>query len=224
MGSQIKQVAQSGRELLLALIEVILPERARSARVRTKKIPDFALVPVEHSLLGVRIVTLLDYRDPNVSDLILALKYQHSVRAAELCAEALADYLQEEIASLRVFSSRPILLVPMPLHASRARTRGFNQMERVLSRLPRDLFLGKHCRVSDTALIRIKPTQQQTRLSRIERLQNVADAFKADPSEVKNTHVILIDDVTTTGATFASAAKPLQKAGAIVTLIALARA
>jgi predicted amidophosphoribosyltransferase len=166
----------------------------------------------------------LDYKDPHVIDLVRALKYEHSGPAADICAAALADYLREEISGLRVFSPRPIILAAMPLHSSRVRERGFNQMQKVLSRLPSEFRTGELSRISDKAIMRTKPTSQQARLTRSERLDNVADAFAAFPAEVRGAHVILIDDVTTTGATLVSAAKPLRKAGALVSLIALARA
>lgn len=209
---------------LLPILDVILPERARAARIRGRSIRDFALVPTEHSLLDQKIITLLDYKDPSVSDLIRALKYEHSGHAALICAEALADYLREEIASLRAFSPRPILLVPMPLHVSRIRERGFNQMQKVLAYLPKEFKDGTFSRTSDNALKRIKATPQQARLSREARLKNVADAFAVGSPGLRDVHVILVDDVTTTGATLVSAGRPLQKAGARVSLIALARA
>jgi len=208
----------------LIVLDTILPERARAARVRKRSISDFSLVPTEHSLLNEKITTLLDYKDPGVSDLIRALKYERSGHAAKICAEALSDYLREELSSMRVFSARKIVLVPMPLHASRVRERGFNQMEKVFSYLPAECKDGSSSRTELKALRRVKPTPQQARLSRAERLKNVANAFEADAKSVAGTHIILIDDVTTTGATLASAAKPLRKAGAKVTLIALARA
>ena len=219
----MKSTWRSLSALFHPVVDVILPERARAARIRKRKLSDFALIPTEHSLLHERIITLLDYKDPAVSDLIRALKYEHSGKAADMCAEVLADYLREELASLRAFSARRILIVPMPLHASRVRERGFNQMEKVVARMPKEFRDGTLARVWAGALVRVKPTPQQARLSRSERLKNVADAFAAHP-EVKDAHVILIDDVTTTGATLVSAAKPLKKAGAKVSLIALARA
>ncbi len=209
--------------LFLPVIDVILPERKRAARIRRRSLSDFTLVPTEHELLGTRITTLLDYKDPAVSDLVRALKYEHSGRAAELSAEALADYLREEISSLKTFSARPILLVPMPLHRSRIRERGFNQVEKVLTRLPDEFKDGTLSRLYP-ALLRVKPTLQQARLSRAERLKNVADAFAIADERIHGSHVILIDDVTTTGATLVSAGKPLRKAGALVSLLALARA
>lgn len=211
------------RETFFSILDIVLPERPRAARIRKSSMADFALQPAEHSLLSMRVTTLLDYRSPGVSDLVRALKYEHSSHAAELSAEVLADYLQEELSNVRLFSARPIILVPMPLHASRVRERGFNQMQKVLARLPSEFADGTLSIISEKALARIKATPQQTRLSRTERLRNVSDAFKAD-SSVHGAHVILVDDVTTTGATLVSAAKVLRAEGARVTLIALARA
>jgi predicted amidophosphoribosyltransferase len=97
-------------------------------------------------------------------------------------------------------------------------------MQKVLSKMPVEFNDGSLTRISEVVLMRTKPTPQQARLTRHERLKNVADAFEADAKLAAGSHVILIDDVTTTGATLASAAKPLRKAGAKVSLVALARA
>jgi ComF family protein len=207
-----------------ALFDILLPERTRAARIRTRRITDFPLVPAPHELLGERITTLLDYKDAGVTDLVRALKYEHSGHAANLCAEVLVDYLQEELAGIRAFSPRPVLLVPVPLHPQRQRSRGFNQMEKVLKRLPAEYRDGRLSTCGFAVIVRKRPTAQQTRLSRQERLANVAGAFAANSDAVQGTHVILVDDVTTTGATLASAAQPLRECGAQVTLIALARA
>jgi len=133
--------------------------------------------------------------------------------------------LREEISSHRSFSQRKVLIVPVPLHSSRARERGFNQIELVLNALPQEFRDGSLSILMPGALLRIRETKQQTRLPRSERLSNVAGAFTVfEAGFVDKTHVFLIDDVTTTGATLVNAATPLRRAGADVTLIALARA
>jgi len=118
-----------------------------------------------------------------------------------------------------------MLLVPVPLHASRARERGFNQIALVLQSLPPEFRDGTRARLAPEVLVRSRATKQQTKLPRSERLSNVAGAFEVpDAGFVTHTHVFLIDDVATTGATLANAATPLRRAGATVTLLALARA
>lgn len=215
-------LARSGFE---AILGAILPLRPRAERTRGRSFDDFKPAPAQHDLLGTRITTLLEYQQPAVEDLIRSLKYDGSRHAAHVAATLLADYLQEEIASVKTFSSRPVILIPLPLHGSRLRERGFNQIELVLDALPEEFKNGEISRIEKHALCRERATTPQTHFSRSERLSNVAGAFTIrDPALVEGAHVFLIDDVTTTGATLVNAATPLRRAGAEVTLLALARA
>jgi ComF family protein len=208
-----------------AILDVILPLRARSARTKSRTFEDIPLSIVPHELLGEKITTIMDYRKSEVQDLVRALKYDGSLHAATLAAQGLADFLREEIAAAKAFSPREVLLVPVPLHPSRKRERGFNQIELVLRALPKEFKDGTLARFAPEALSRARATKQQTHLSRQERIKNVAGAFScADTARVAASHVFLIDDVTTTGATLVNAGKPLAKAGAQVSLVALARA
>lgn len=214
---------------LLAVLEVIfdtiLPLRGRSARTKERSADDIPLCPTVHELLGARITTLMDYRQSEVQDLIRSLKYDGSRHAAQLAAQLLADYLREEISSHRSFSQQKVLIIPVPLHSSRARERGFNQIELVLQALPQEFRDGTLATLMPGALLRIRTTDPQTRLHRSLRLSNVAGAFAVFEADfVNKKHVFLVDDVTTTGATLVNAARPLRRAGAEVTLLALARA
>ena len=212
-------------KFLESLLDLILPRKARSARTQNRTIDDFLMTPEKHELLGTAVSTLFSYQSPVVDDVIRALKYEQSAHAGKLLADMLTEYLREEITTLRMFSTKPILLVPVPLHSNRMRERGFNQIQKVLEQLPTPFRDGTYATLASDVLVRSRETTQQTRLSRQERLSNVAGAFFVpDPARIKNTHVILIDDVLTTGATIVNASTPLKKAGAEVTLLALARA
>ena len=219
------RVQQAVAAILAPFLDALIPLRERAKRTKKRTIADFSLAPSTHTLYGVEITTLLNYRDPHVSDLIRALKYEHSGHAADITAEIVADYLQEEIVSLRAFSPRPILILPIPLHASRVRERGFNQIEKILHRLPAEFGNGVLATVLTSALTRSRATPQQTKLSRQERLENVRGAFVVrDPAQIAHAHCIIVDDVTTTGATLAECVRTLKASGAQVTAIALARA
>jgi len=214
---------------LLAVLEVIfdtvLPLRGRSARTKARTADEIPLCPTVHELLQARITTLMDYRQSEVQDLIRSLKYDGSRHAAQLAAQLLADYLREEISSHRSFSQQKVLIIPVPLHSTRARERGFNQIELVLQALPQEFRDGTLATLMPGALVRIRATSQQTHLHRSLRLSNVAGAFAVfEATFVNKKLVFLIDDVTTTGATLVNAATPLRRAGADVTLLALARA
>ncbi len=211
------------RHIFRCFLDILLPLRERAGRTERRSPHDFTVSPCSHEMRGETITTLLDYQDTKVADLVRALKYEHSSHAARLSAYILSDYLREEIASLRAFSPRKIYVAPVPLHKDRLRSRGFNQVEKILKQFPSDFLDGTVSKLSPHALSRVRNTPQQTKLSRVERIKNVADAFLADDS-LHDAHVILIDDVTTTGATITECARALKKVGATTTLIALARA
>ena len=222
------------RALFFSALDIVLPRKERTIRAESRTIDDLVVSPDTHEALipdgagktcGIRITTILDYRNKAVEDCVRALKYDGSSRSAELLSETLADYLHEEISQAKSFSPRPVLLVPIPLFKTRERERGFNQIEIVLKKLPREFLDGTLSAFAPRVLVRSRATQQQTKLARAERLNNVKGAFSAPDAEaVRGTHIFLIDDVTTTGATLAEAAKPLVKAGAEVSALALARA
>ena len=113
------------------------------------------------------------------------------------------------------------VIVPMPLHWRKRLQRGFNQAE----------LLGRQ--VSNrtgiplvNALKRRKRTDPQAGLTRAQRRTNVAGAFEVRrPADVQGRHVLLIDDVLTTGATASACSAVLKRAGASrVTVLTLARA
>ena len=210
--------------LLGSVLDALLPLRERTRRTRSLSVEDVPLSPTAHTLLGASITTLMQYEGA-AADIIQSLKYDGSGHAARLCAAIIADYLHEELASRKLFSQKKVLLVPVPLHPSRQRERGFNQMESVLRALPKEFSDGTISSIQARIIHRVRATRQQTRLSRNERLSNVAGAFDiANAEHVRGTSIYLIDDVTTTGATLVNAATPLRRAGAHVTLVALARA
>lgn len=218
------KILETATIFFCSVLDAIMPPRARSARTKGRVAADIPLEPTVYELLGSHITTLMDYRKPEVQDLIRALKYDASPHAAAIAAEVLADYLREEIASLKLFSQKPVLLIPLPLHKSRERERGFNQIDVVLKALSKEFKDGTLSYYAPQALERTKATPTQTKLSRRDRIKNVENAFAVpDGSNVTDTHIFLIDDITTTGATLLHAGKPLKKAGAKVTLLALAR-
>ena len=122
--------------------------------------------------------------------------------------------------SAAFLAAAPEAVVPLPLHATRYRERGYDQTALLAVEVAR---LGKR-ELRDDALKRVKPTSRQVGQSDEERAANVAGAFEASPA-VKGLKVLLIDDVLTTGATANEAARALLGAGALeVQVLTLARA
>jgi ComF family protein len=109
------------------------------------------------------------------------------------------------------------VIIPIPLHRKRLQERGYNQSALLA------LSLGRTIDVK--ALERVRDTPPQAGLKAEARRRNVAGAFLARPDRVRGRHVILVDDVITTGATIESASTELRRAGASrIDVLTLARA
>lgn len=150
-----------------------------------------------------------------VHRLIHELKYRDN--------EAVGEYLGKLFAQDLLDSHRMTkfdLVVPVPLHPAKERWRGYNQS---LS-IARGMAEGLQTEVNKKALIRHAYSESQTRKSRFKRWQNVHGLFAvAREQEVKNKHVLLVDDVITTGATLEACANALlQVNGVTVSVAALA--
>jgi len=159
----------------------------------------------------------------NLRKAILQLKFHGK--------EYLANRLGELLA--RAFEALPepgsAIVVPVPLHASRRRQRGFNQAELLarglVRRLRREGRFGDVRFVLDS-LWRTRATLPQVGLSVRARRDNVRGVFSvARPDRVRNRVIVLVDDVMTTGATLSACAAALKRAGASrVLAMSLARA
>lgn len=111
-------------------------------------------------------------------------------------------------------------LLPMPLSQERLRERGYNQAHELACALDAP-------KVRPGVLLRVQDTPPQRTLPRSERLRSVQNAFAIDPlrvEDLRNQHVVLVDDVMTSGASLHAAARALRSAGvATITAIVLAR-
>jgi ComF family protein len=139
---------------------------------------------------------------------------------ADLAAgRVLAEHLAECAARDRPAS--PSLLVPVPLHVTRLRERGYNQALELARPLARALGIP----LRHDALLRTRATPAQTGLDAKMRRRNLRGAFAVAADFAWPDHVALFDDVMTTGATLGEAARTLRRAGvARVDAWALARA
>lgn len=102
------------------------------------------------------------------------------------------------------------LLIPIPLHKSRRRKRGFNQAELIAKGLGRELGIP----VSSNCLLRTRKTSPQKELNDQERKNNLKNAFQVVDYDVKFKKILLIDDIYTTGSTIDAAASVLLESGA----------
>lgn len=137
-----------------------------------------------------------------VQNLMHQLKYNHKPEVGLRIGEMYGYQLKK----LEKYQ-RADLIIPVPLHASRMRKRGYNQSEHFGRGL--SLQLGIECR-SDI-LYRLVATSTQTRRSRFARYENMQEVFGVKhPELLTGKRVILVDDVITTGATIEACALTLQ--------------
>jgi ComF family protein len=131
-----------------------------------------------------------------------------------------ADRLSELVVRTSECRSADVI-VPVLLHPARLRERGYNQAELIARPLARRLSL----RVKPFLLVRTKLRPDKLRLTRHERWETVRGAYVArEGIRVDNLHILLVDDVMTTGATLDACSRVLRKAGAArVTALTVAR-
>jgi len=158
----------------------------------------------QHSFVFDQARSLVVYQEP-IKSLIHQLKFDGSLAGlssfAALAKEANAAALFHE----------PDLILPVPLHVSRLRWRGFNQ----------SLLLAKACfpawqkKIQPDLLQRHRATIPQTQLDGVDRRSNLDGAFSLrEPKAVSGKRILLVDDVFTTGSTLHECAKVLREAGA----------
>ncbi len=147
---------------------------------------------------------------------ILRLKHAGALENAPHFARLLVRLLQEK-------DAQPEICIAVPLHARRLFQRGFNQSAEIARHLAP--LIGAEA--LPLALSRHRNTPSQAGLTRRQRWHNVSGAFKLDPKykeALKDKHIILVDDVMTTGATIEACCKALKKAKpASIGVVTLAR-
>ncbi len=141
-----------------------------------------------------------------VREFIHRFKYDHE----RFLRQPLAAWLADALSDPRLAGHPIDAIVPVPLHPTRFRERGFNQ-----AMLLAELLSERAAVPLLDALQRTRYTTTQTRLDRQERMENLRNAFRVRHSAaVQNRHLLLVDDVFTTGSTVDECARVLRLAGA----------
>lgn len=154
------------------------------------------------------------YYEDGIKEVIGAFKYKKHKNLAEPLGIILALYLNDKLSWNDIDC-----IVPIPVYNDVLQKRGFNQSALLAEVIGREL--GKL--VSQKMLIKISPTEDQSKLSRQERMENVKGAFISG-NECKGKRILLVDDVFTTGSTVNEASRVLKEGGALsISVITLAK-
>jgi ComF family protein len=150
-----------------------------------------------------------------VQNLIHNLKYNGRTDVGVL----LGNMLGERLKTAALYQDID-LVIPVPLHRKKYKSRGYNQSTFIAEGIAAQMGIG----ISEDHLIRNTSTGSQTKKSRYNRYENMVDAFKVnDPEDITGKHILLVDDVITTGATLEACANVLLAIGATkVSIAALA--
>jgi ComF family protein len=154
-------------------------------------------------LLFNKSVALFHYDFP-VNYMIAQLKFQHQLIYASL----LGKLLSQKIATAYRNESLPELIIPVPLHINRLRERGFNQALEIAKPISNHLQIP----INFQDCLRSVNTLPQSSLTAAARKQNIKKAFII-VKEIPATHIVLIDDVITTGQTITELGHTFKNAG-----------
>ncbi|MBY0473098.1 hypothetical protein K2Q00_02315 [Patescibacteria group bacterium] len=190
--------------ILTHILDSIAPPRTTDRIVRTLTIEELHTLTLRGDKSGS-----LPYHDERVRALVWELKYFANTRAAMLAGALLSDIL----IGIASESLGTPLLIPIPMHAARRRERGHNQTEVLCEAAlvhAKEFFEYK-----PRVLARVKATPQQQGLHKSEREKNLTNAMKIiSKKDIEGRMCVVVDDVSTTGATFAEATRALREAGA----------
>ncbi len=144
------------------------------------------------------IIFLAPYKIRIISACVSANKFFNDQHGAQLLASLLKRWLVGQ-------NQEQFVLVPIPLSSKRERERGYNQVTRILDFLPKEFTIKQ-------ILTKVRDTKPQTSLKRLDRLTNLEEVFTVHECNlpIDKTYII-IDDVTTTGATLKAAEVALRK-------------
>ena len=221
-------------KLYSSLVETLLPqgnvchlcERAldgytilcdRCCNVLNKqKYPAEKMAECDHPPLEVCIAAFP--HEAEARKLVHQLKYDTNASVVPLLAEAISNALIHQPA----VRTKIDCVMPVPLHPIRENERGYNQA----ALLAREVCFQAELELNEHVLVRKKQTTSQIKRSRENRLRAMQGVFSVvHPEEIKDKHILLVDDVITTGATAMACAEVLLNAGAqSVSLLTVCRA
>ena len=152
----------------------------------------------------VKGISWAEYTSRYVRRMLSEVKYHENPQLLDFPCLDFGERIREEAAAWQAEA-----LIPVPVHASRLRERGYNQAEEIANRLGAVFGIP----VETGLLVRRERTTAQKELNEQERRNNLASAFFVPPSHPSYHTVVLVDDIYTTGSTAEACTRALMNAG-----------
>lgn len=200
-------------------LNFFFPRDKRSVEIEAMPLNEMVdKLPRAENLVVKDVIAIFDYKHPMTKEVVWEVKYRGNTQVARKLGGILHDTILEELSDLGLFDSSEwhgkVVLIPMPISRQRRFKRGWNQSEYLAKALveyddsDRFEYLPK-------LLAKTRHTESQTSTnSKSERLKNVKDSMSlSEDRDLSGRCAIIIDDVTTTGATFEEARRALKGSG-----------
>lgn len=156
------------------------------------------LLPLRNAIAFLKFV-----KGGSTQRLLHGLKYGKRPEIGSVLGQILGNQIRKS-----GFTSSFDLILPIPLHSHKLQTRGYNQAMQIAEGLGRAF----QSETTDQILVRTKATETQTRKGKLQRILNVGEVFGLSPTrkqELEGKHILLVDDVITTGSTMEACGKIL---------------
>lgn len=196
-----KTLLERNEEMICTQCKYALPQTNFHLQADNELLRKFwGRIPLKYAFAYLRFV-----KKGTVQTLLHQLKYNGRQEVGEILGKWYGNELKKS-----GLANEFDLVLPVPLHLSKLKKRGYNQCDSIA----KGLSLGMEVAWNRDILVRQKANISQTRKDRIERWENVADIFMLQQAEeVRDKNILLIDDVITTGATLEACSLSLQNAG-----------
>ena len=148
-------------------------------------------------------VSLYEYSD-GIKQSIYRFKYHNKQEYADIYAKEIAQRC-----GIVINAWNPDVMIPVPIHASKLKKRGYNQAELIANSLSEIMGIP----VDNDCIVRVKKTIPMKELNNIERIKNLQNAFQINHNGIRYSKVLIVDDIYTTGATIDACAKCLKECG-----------
>jgi ComF family protein len=201
------------------IIQTIFPTSCLECGASGSLLCPFCLVKKDFYLrekgeLGV--TSLFSYKDKSIQKLLWLLKYKHGTKIAEIFSLSLYEAAQEiSQENFLKYGTPHLVVLPIPIHKNKKRKRGYNQSEILCEALLKIQTEEVFLTLVKNVLVKTKDTPSQTKQrNKKGRVENIKNSFAVmDTESIEGKHILLIDDIMTTGATIEEAKRTLLRHG-----------